>query len=331
MSTLITKETKVLVQGITGKEGQKATAAMLEYGTNIIGGVRPGKAGELVEGCPVFNRVNDALNVILNEAKRSEESADSTSSDFPHTSTSQDEESYKTKLKHLVSVIYVPPFAAKEAMMEAIEAGIPQINVIVERIPIKDTAYCLAAAKEKGIRIIGPSSLGYIAPGIGRIGVVGGPKKQTDEIFTPGSIGIISRSGGMTNEVSWQVRKAGLGQSTAVHVGGDLLMGTTYADLLRLFEKDDQTKAVIIFGEHGGSYEFEIVDAIRNNEYTKPLAIYIGGKFATTLPEGINIGHAGAIVERGKGAAEKEAALREVGVLIAEDYQELPELVRRFA
>jgi succinyl-CoA synthetase alpha subunit len=131
----------------------------------------------------------------------------------------------------------------------------------------------------------------------------------------------------MTNEISWQIRKAGLGQSTAVHVGGDLLMGTTYADLLRLFEKDEQTKVVIIFGEHGGSYEFEIVDLIKSGEYTKPLAIYIGGKFANTLPEGMNIGHAGAIVERGKGAAEKEKLLSEVGVMIAERYEDLVSLV----
>lgn len=199
------------------------------------------------------------------------------------------------------------------------------INTIVERIPIADTAYCLAAAKEKGIRIIGPSSLGFIAPGLGRVGVVGGP--LVNEIFEPGNIGVISRSGGMTNELSWQIRQAGLGQSTAVHVGGDLLMGTTYADLLRLFERDDQTKAVIIFGEHGGSYEFEIVDVIKNRKYTKPLAIYIGGKFATVLPEGMNIGHAGAIVERGKGAVEKEKALSEVGVMIAERYEDLVGLV----
>ncbi len=228
-----------------------------------------------------------------------------------------------------VSVIYVPPFAAKEAIMEAIDNNIPQVNVIVERIPIKDTAYCLAAAKEKGIRIIGPSSLGYISPCIGRVGVVGGP--LVNEIFQSGSIGIISRSGGMTNEVSWQIRKAGMGQSTAVHVGGDLLMGTTYADLLRLFEKDEQTKAVVIFGEHGGSYEFEIVELIKNKEYTKPLAIYIGGKFANVLPEGMNIGHAGAIVARGQGAAEKEAALAEVGVMIAERYEDLVELIKPHA
>ncbi len=298
MSILIDENTKVLVQGITGKEGQNATIAMMEYGTNVVGGVRPGKAGDVVEGKPVFNTVKDAVSTI---------------SDITTTT------------------IYVPPFVAKDAMLEAIEAGITQINILTERIPIKDTAYCLAAAKDTGACIIGPSSLGYINPGVCRIGVIGGLKIQADDIFTPGSIGIISRSGGMTNEVSWQIRKAGMGQSAAVHVGGDLLMGTTYADLLRLFEKDDQTNAVIIFGEYGGSYEFEIVDLIENNEYTKPLVIYVGGKFATTLPEGMNIGHAGAIVERGKGAVEKEAALSSVGVHIAEDYEQLAELVKPFA
>lgn len=293
MSILITPQTQVLVQGITGKEGLKATKAMLDYHTNVACGVTPGKGGQEAEGKPVFNSVAEAK------------------AQFPDVN---------------VSLIYVPPFAAKAAILEAIANDIPLINTIVERIPIQDTAYCLAAAKEKNIRIIGPSSLGFIAPGIGRVGVVGGP--LVDEIFTPGSIGIISRSGGMTNEVSWQVRQAGLGQSTAVHVGGDLLMGTTYADLLRLFEADEQTKAVVIFGEHGGSYEFEIVEAIKNKKYTKPLAIYIGGKFANILPEGMNIGHAGAIVERGKGVVEKEKALSEVGVMIAERYEDLVKLVK---
>jgi succinyl-CoA synthetase alpha subunit len=297
MSILINKNTKVLVQGITGNEGEKASKAMLDYNTNVVAGVRPGKGGEQVLGKPVFNTVAEAVEK------------------YPDITT---------------TAIYVPPFAAKAAILEAVDANISQINTIIERVPIRDTAYCLAAAKEKNIQIIGPSSLGYISPGIGRIGVVGGPKEQADEIFTPGSIGIISRSGGMTNEVSWQVRKAGLGQSTAVHVGGDLLMGTTYADLLKLFEKDEETKAVIIFGEHGGSYEFEIVDLIKNKEFTKPLAIYIGGKFASTLPEGMNIGHAGAIVERGKGAEEKSRALSEVGVMIADKYEDWVELIKPY-
>lgn len=288
--------TKVLVQGITGKEGQKAVKAMSDYHTLVAGGVTPGKGGQEVDGRPVFNSVREAL------AK------------FPEVN---------------VSAVYVPPFAAKAAILEAIDAGIPIINVIVERIPVKDTAYCLAAAREKNIRVIGPSSLGLIVPGVGRIGVVGGP--LVNEIFQPGSVGVISRSGGMTNELSWQIRQAGLGQSAAVHVGGDLLMGTTYADLLRLFEKDPATKVVAIFGEHGGSYEFEVVDLIKKKEFTKPLAVYVGGKFAHIFPEGMNVGHAGAIVARGQGAAEKEAALSAVGVKIAERYEDLVQLVQPYA
>ena len=309
MSILISNKTQVIIQGITGKEGVKATKAMLDYHTNVVCGVTPKKGGEQVEGKPVFNSVKEAVDFINNP--------------------SPSRRGARGEVSNLVSAIYVPPFAAKAAILEAIDNDIPLINMIVERIPIQDTAYCLAAAKEKNIRLIGPSSLGIIVPGIGRIGVIGGP--LVEEIFTPGSVGIISRSGGMTNELSWQMRQAGLGQSAAVHVGGDLLMGTTYADLLRLFEKDEQTKVVAIFGEHGGSYEFEIVELIQKREYTKPLAIYIGGKFASVFPEGMNIGHAGAIVGRGQGAAEKEVALRSVGVAIAERYEELVDLIRPFA
>lgn len=296
MSILLNTNTKVLIQGITGKEGQKAVKAMSDYHTNVLCGVTPNKGGQEVDGRKVFNSIREAMM------------------DFPDVN---------------VSAVYVPPFAAKAAILEAIDNNIPLINIIVERIPIKDTAYCLAAAKEKNIRVIGPSSLGLIVPGVGRIGVVGGP--LVNEIFQAGSVGIISRSGGMTNELSWQIRKGGLGQSAAVHVGGDLLMGTTYADLLKLFEKDPQTKVVAIFGEHGGSYEFEIVEAIKKKEFTKPLAIYIGGKFASIFPEGMNVGHAGAIVARGQGAAEKETALDGVGVKIAERYEDLVQLVQPYA
>jgi succinyl-CoA synthetase alpha subunit len=297
MPILIHHNTTVLVQGITGTEGEKATKAMLDYGTRVAAGVRPGKGGEVVLGVPVYNTVAEAMTA------------------HPEITT---------------TTVYVPPFAAKAAILEAIDAGVPYINTIVERIPIRDTAYCLAAARDANVRIIGPSSLGYVSPGIGRVGVVGGPVKQANEIYKPGPVGIISRSGGMTNELSWQMAKSGIGQSTVVHVGGDLLMGTTYADLLRLFEADEQTKVVAIFGEHGGSYEFEIIDMIVAGAFTKPLAIYIGGKFANLFPEGMNIGHAGAIVERGKGSAEKEAALRDVGVMIAERYEDVVTLVQPF-
>jgi len=290
---LINKDTKVLVQGMTGKEGQKATKAMLDYHTEVVCGVTPKKGGQEMEGKPVFDTVGEALE------------------QFPDVNT---------------TAIYVPPFAAKDAIMEAIDSGIATISVITERIPIQDTAYVLAAARERGVWIIGPSSLGYIVPGVGRVGVVGGP--LVDEIFMPGPVGVISRSGGMTNEVSWQLRKAGIGQRAAVHVGGDLLMGTTYVDLLTMFQEDEETKAVVVFGEHGGRYEFEIVKMVADGVFTKPLAVYVGGRFASTLPQGVPIGHAGAIVARGESAEDKEAALRDAGVMVAERYEDLVGLVR---
>lgn len=301
MGILLHKNTKVLVQGITGKEGQKAVQAMLAYHTDVIGGVTPGKGGFVVEKKPVFNSVHELFEKIGGELEDKE---------------------------CIISTIYVPPFAAKAAMLEAIDNNIKFINVIVERIPLQDVAYCLAAAREKNIKIIGPSSLGCIVPNIGRVGLVGGP--MVEEIFKPGSVGIISRSGGMTNELSWQVRKAGHGQSAAIHVGGDILMGTTYVDILKMFETDNQTKAVIIFGEHGGTYEFDIINAIKQKLFTKPVAVYIGGEFAAEFAEGIAIGHAGAIVERGRGAKEKEKALRSAGILVADRYEDLITLVKSY-
>ena len=206
------------------------------------------------------------------------------------------------------------------------EAGIPLINVMTEKIPLRDAAYCLAAAQERGLRVIGPGSLGCLVPGVGRLGVVGGP--LVEEIYAPGPIGVISRSGGMTNELSWLVRRAGLGQSAAVHIGGDLLIGTAYADLLRLFERDETTKAVVLYGEQGANYEKEIAELLAQGGFTKPLAVHIGGVFAETLPEGAVVGHAGAIVASGQSAADKAAVLREAGALVAERFEDLVDLVR---
>jgi succinyl-CoA synthetase alpha subunit len=290
MAILVNSNTAVVIQGMTGKEGRRAARAMIEYGTRVCCGVTPRKRGEVVEGRPIFHSVAEAVQA------------------FPEINA---------------SAVYVPPSHAKSAMLEAIDAAIPIVNVIVERVPVQDTAYCLAAAAERGVRIIGPSSLGLISPGRGRIGVVGGPIELATEIFCLGAIGVISRSGGMTNEVSWQLRQRGFGQSTAVHIGGDLLVGTGYRDLLPLFEQDKQTTAVVIFGEHGGSEEFDIVELVSTGQFRKPLAVYIGGRFAGSFPEGVTIGHAGAIVEAGKGAKEKERALREAGIMVAEYYEDL--------
>lgn len=303
---LIDNKTNVLVQGMTGKEGTRAALAMLEYGTNVACGVTPGKGGQMLRFAdgdqvwerPIFNTVAEAIEA------------------FPDINT---------------TAIYVPPKFAKDAVLEAIRAGIRTVNIMTERIPIRDTAEFLAEARERSARVVGPSSLGYIVPGVGRVGVVGGPKQQADEIFCPGSVGIISRSGGMTNELAWQVRRSGCGQSMVVHVGGDLLMGTTYADLLRDFEADPKTKAVVIFGEHGGRYEFDVVRMIERGEFTKPLAVYVGGKFANVLPAGVQIGHAGAIVARGEGAADKEKAFAKAGAMIAGTPEELVALVRPYA
>jgi succinyl-CoA synthetase alpha subunit len=288
MGIVIDKNTKVLVQGITGKEGGRAAQAMIEYHTNVVGGVRPGKGGETVFGRPVFNSVQEAMGHIPGIT---------------------------------ASAVYVPPGAAKGAILEAIEAGVDIINVMTERIPIQDTAYILAAARERGVTVIGPSSLGCIVPEVGRIGVIGGP--LVHDIFTPGNVGIISRSGGMTNEIAWQVRAAGLGQSAAIHTGGDLLMGFDYKDLLFAFETDSSTKVVILFGEHGGVYEFAIADVVKEKKFTKPLCVCIGGRFASALPEGTPIGHAGAIVARGEGVEDKARALEKVGVAVAECLDDL--------
>ncbi len=293
MSILLDAKTSVLVQGVTGKEGLRALAAMRAYHTRVICGVTPGKGGHVADGVPVFETVREAMDA------------------FPETNA---------------AAIYVPPLAAKRAMLEAIEVGIPLVNVMTEKIPLKDAAYCLAAARERGTRLIGPGSLGCLVPDVGRIGVVGGP--LVDDIYAPGPIGVISRSGGMTNELSWLVRQAGLGQSAAVHVGGELLIGTAYADLLRLFEADPGTEAVVLYGEQGANYEGEIIELLEKGGFTKPLAVHIGGAFAKTLPEGAVVGHAGAIVAKGQSAADKAAALRKAGALVAERFEDLVDLVK---
>lgn len=295
MAILIDSKTQLLIQGITGKEGQRAVEAAQAYHTSVVAGVTPGKGGQEVAGVPVYDTVKQAMQA--------------------HSDIN-------------VSAVYVPPFAAKDAVLEAIAARIPLVNIMTERIPIHDTAYFLAGAAASGTRIVGPSSLGVISSGLARIGVVGGDEPQA--IYQPGPVGVISRSGGMTNEVSWQLRRHDIGISTAVHVGGDMLMGTPYADALRLFEQDPATQAVVIFGEMGGRYEWDIVDLIKSGDFTKPLAIFIGGKFGERLPEGMSIGHAGAIIEKGKGSvSSKEEALRAVGVMVAEHYEDLPILIKK--
>jgi len=216
---------------------------------------------------------------------------------------------------------------AKEAIMEAIENRIPLINVLTEHIPIHDTAVCLAHARKAGVRIVGPSSVGIISPGKAKLGSIGG--SGPDRAFIKGPIGVISKSGGMASEISLILTRAGLGQSTVVGIGGDVLIGTIYHELLELFEDDPETKGVVIYGELGGTYEEQLAEFVKAGRFTKPVAAFIGGDFASTLPEGVALGHAGALIEGNVGHPRaKREALKEAGVMIASVPGELADLMK---
>ena len=294
MAILVTDKTKVLIQGITGKEGSKVALQMQNYGTKVLAGVTPGKGGQEVYGIPVYNTVAEALE------------------NHPGINT---------------SLISVPNFATLAAMTEAIEAKIPLINVFTEHVPIADSAKAIAMAKKNGVRVVGPSSMGIISPGIGKVGQIGGEDPRG--VFRKGGVGVISKSGGMASEVSWILTQAGLGQSTVVGIGGDILEGTSFADLLLDFEKDPQTESVVIFGEIGGTYEEDAAEFIKSGKFTKPVVAFVSGLFAETLPSGTKLGHAGAIVYGDKGSYKsKIKSLEATGVIIAKTPDEIPELLR---
>ncbi len=314
MSILINEQTKVLVQGITGKEGAKVALQMKNYGTKVLAGVTPGKGGQEIYGVPVYNSVKEAME--------------------NHSGIN-------------TSFVSVPAFAALGAVSEAIESGIELINILTEHVPIQDTAKMIALAKGQGervkgkVQIVGPSSIGIISSGIGKVGSIGGEDPRS--VFRKGNIGVISKSGGMASEVSWILTKAGMGQSTVVGIGGDILEGTTFADLLMDFEKDPQTEAVVIFGEIGGTYEEDAAELIRGKrkgeslpaskaggKFTKPVVAFVSGLFAEQLPSGTKLGHAGAIVYGDKGSYKSKInALKEAGVIIAKTPDEIPELLKK--
>ncbi|MBI4896384.1 MAG: succinate--CoA ligase subunit alpha [Candidatus Aenigmarchaeota archaeon] len=297
MAILINEKSRVLVQGITGTEGQKATALMKEYGTQVVAGVTPGKGGQTAEGVPVYDSVREAMR--------------------HHPDIN-------------VSAVYVPPFAARDAVVEAVANGIPLINCITEGIAIHDAAYMNAYAKMHGACIVGPSSIGIISPEKSRVGVVGGPQDLVQKIYKQGSVGVISKSGGMTNETAWVVRQAGLGQSTVIGMGGDIIIGSSFVDLLELFEHDKETKGVVMFGELGGTYEDQVADMLTQKKFTKPLAVFIGGIFAEKMPQGMKFGHAGALIEGNRGLPKnKIAKLKAAGALIAERHDQLGEIIKK--
>jgi succinyl-CoA synthetase alpha subunit len=286
MSILLNRETKVLVQGITGRVGRAQAKWMLEYGTNIVAGVTPGRGGEEVEGVPVYNTVAEAVT-----AQRAE-----------------------------ASVLFVPPAAVKDAAREAIECGIGLIVIVTEHVPVHDVMELKALAINQGVRLLGPTSPGIITPGQAKMGIMPG------NMFHPGRVGVISRSGTLAYEICADLTAAGLGQSTVVGIGADPVVFTGMPELMELFDKDPGTDLVVIIGEVGGTQEEKVAQFIARG-MAKPVAAYVAG---LSVPEGRRMGHAGAIIQGGKGTAQsKMTALREAGAEVAACPLEVVELVRR--
>lgn len=306
MAIFIDETTKFIIQGITGKEGQRAATFMQASGSQVIGGVRPGKAGEEVEGVKVFDTVKDALaSEDLNDPRGNE--------------------ALPRSYNHC-SVIAVPPKFVKEAVTEAIDAGVKLLVPIAEGVPVQDSAWIQAYAQKHAVRIIGPNTAGLISPGKSMAGLMGGRGKAA---YTPGPVGIISKSGGMTGETARLLSAAGLGQSTCICIGGDKISGTSIKDCLEAFAEDKETKAVVIFGEIGGSYEEEAAEYIKSSGFSKPVVAFITGQFAQRFPS-IPLGHAGAIIEGNKGTRRsKVEALEGAGVSVVDVHHEIVEAVQK--
>jgi succinyl-CoA synthetase alpha subunit len=286
MSILINKQTRVICQGITGRVGQFHTKGCLEYGTQMVGGVTPGKRGSTVEGLPVFDTVEEAVAAT---------GADAT-------------------------MIFVPPAFTADAILEAVDAGIKTVVAITEGVPVIDMARVYDAVHRTKSRLIGPNCPGVITPDECKIGIMPG------YIHRRGPVGLMSRSGTLTYEAVWQLTQLGLGQSTCVGLGGDPIVGTSFVELLAMFEADPATEAILMMGEIGGTAEEEAAAYIKAH-VTKPVAAFIAGR---TAPPGKRMGHAGAIISGGKGtAADKLAALEAAGIVVAESPADMGTAVER--
>ncbi len=289
MSILIDPDKRVLIQGITGREGLTRARLMRGYHTQVVAGVTPGKGGTDAEGVPVFDSVRGAREAV-GEID--------------------------------ISVLFVPAALVKNAALEAIDAGVKLLVIVPDRVPIYDVLEIDSAAKAAGAQFIGPNTLGVLSPDRGVLGMMGGQAASAKDWFFPGPVGVTSRSGGMTTSTAYYLAKAGIGASTLVHVGGDAIVGLPHAEVLKLFQADPQTEAVVMFGEIGTSQEEAAAALIEAGEFTKPLIAYIGGKAAKS---GTRFSHAGAIIEGDRGThASKVARLREVGAHIVESFADIP-------
>jgi len=284
MAILLTKDTRIIVQGITGREGGFHTQQMIAYGSNVVGGVTPGKGGEWAHGVPVYDTVREAV-------KQADANA---------------------------SVIFVPPPLAAEAILEAIDAKIGLIICITEGIPVRDMMRVNVKLRQSSSRLVGPNCPGLLTPGIGKMGIMPG------YIAKPGRVGVVSKSGTLTYEVVNALTEAGMGQSTCVGIGGDPVIGTSFVDVLEMFENDPETDMVALLGEIGGRAEIDAAEYIAKH-MTKPVAAFIAGRSA---PPNTRMGHAGAIVDGNEGSADQKIeALRQAGVLVADNPEQIPALL----
>ncbi|MSQ11997.1 MAG: succinate--CoA ligase subunit alpha [Dehalococcoidia bacterium] len=297
MSILVDKDTTFIIQGITGREAVSMVRECLDYGSKIVGGVTPGRKGRDVYGVPVYDTVREITQ--------------------------------RTRVDG--SVVVVPPAFVRDAVFEAVEAGIKLIVVVTERIPRGEVAQMVEFAEMNKARVIGPNCLGIISPGKAKMGGIGGAAAAARKAFTSGPVGVMSRSGGMTTEISNALTAAGLGQSTAVSIGGDAIIGSTYAELMPLFEADPETRAIVVYSEPGGPMEAQLASYVSGNGAKRrlPIVAFMAGRFMDEMP-GMRFGHAGTIVEgRADSSAEKVRRLQEAGILVAEEISQIPELVKR--
>lgn len=292
MAILVSEHTRVVVQGITGREGRARTRLMRDYGTNVVAGCTPKRGGEVVDGVPVYNTMADAV---------------AAHGGFD------------------ASVIFVPAPLVKGAALEAIAAGVPLVVLVGDRVPVWDVMEVARAAEAAGVDFLGPNTLGVLSVGKGVLGMIGGRAASARAWFKPGTVGVASRSGGMTSSTGYYLSRAGVGLSTLVHVGGESIVGLPLPDVVRRFQDDPDTTCIAMFGEIGGSQEERVAELMTSGVVTKPVVAYIGGRAAAS---GVRFSHAGAIVEGGRGTHEgKVAALRAAGGVVVERFDELPAAV----
>lgn len=295
---LLTKDSVCLIQGMTGKEGQRTLKWMSTTGLKVAAGVTPGKGGQDVDGVPVYNSIKEALAA------------------HPEIN---------------LSSIYVPPKFVLGAANEAIDSKIPVIHILAEGVPTIDTAKIIEKARQNNVRVVGPSSIGFAIPGIGAVGSMGGGNMS--QFLAPKNndgVAILSKSGGMANTIATMLTSAGIPQSFVIGLGGDRFIGTTYADLIPDLAADPNTKAVVIVGEIGGAYEEVFAEEVKKQNFTKPVVGFISGMFAETLPQGVAFGHAGAIVSKTEGTRQaKLNAFKNAGIQVADKPSQITEILKK--